>query len=145
MTKIYPPSKFEDCVHQIPLHCGYHLINSCINPISCLLHHCHFIKHYVFKATLKKRNEFQTPTGGVCGIVQDQHNMFVVQWGSTATGAEAGQHTKPTLPALPARLLQRFDPETAKKLADIKQMEAALRRKEIADAEAKRLADNMRE
>ena len=66
--------------------------------------------------------------------------MFVVQWGSTATGAEAGQHTKPTLPALPARLLQRFDPETTKVLAEIKQMEAALRRKEIAEAEAKRLA-----
>ena len=70
--------------------------------------------------------------------------MFVVQWGSTATAAaEAGQRQQiqPTLPAPPARLLQRFDPETAKKLADIKQMEAALRRKEITEAEAKRLAE----
>ena len=41
----------------------------------------------------------------------------------------------------PNCLLRRFDPETAKKLADIKQMEAALRRKEIAEAEAKRLAE----
>ena len=44
-------------------------------------------------------------------------------------------------PAPPARLLWRFDHETAKKLADIKQMEAALQRKEIAEAEAKRLAE----
>ena len=57
--------------------------------------------------------------------------------GSTTTGAEAGQHTKPKLPALPACLLQRFDPETAAKRAEIKQMEAALWRKEIAEAEAK--------
>ena len=89
------------------------------------------------------RTIFQAPTGGVCGIVQDQHNTFVVQWGSAATIAEAGQQqqNKPKLAALPDRLLWRFDPETATKLAEIKQMEAALRRKEIAEAEAKRLAD----
>ena len=90
------------------------------------------------------RTIFQAPTGIVCGIVQDQHKTFVVQWGSAATTAEAGQQqqqNKPKLAALPDRLLRRFDPETATKPAEIKQMEAALRRKEIAEAEAKRLAD----
>ena len=37
--------------------------------------------------------------------------------------------------------LWKVDPDTAKKLAEIKQMEAALRRKEIAEKEGKRLAE----
>ena len=85
---------------------------------------------------------FQAPTGGVCGIVQDRDNMFVVQWGSTATAADDGQQqqTKSKWPAPPSRLLRGFDPETAERMAAIKQLEAALRRREKVGAEARRLA-----
>ena len=66
--------------------------------------------------------------------------MFVVQWGSTGTAADDGQQQQTKLPAPPSRLLRGFDPETAARMAAIKQLQAALRRKERAEAEARRLA-----
>ena len=85
---------------------------------------------------------FQIPSGGVCGVVAEQHDTFVVHWGpnNEPAGNDNLPQIKPKLTPKPASL-RRFDPTTARKLADIKLMEAALRRKELKAAEAKRLAE----
>ena len=69
--------------------------------------------------------------------------MFVVQWGANTDAKEDDccQTTiKPKIAAVGSSLW-KVDPDTAKKLAEIKQMEAALRRKEMAEKEGKRLAE----
>ena len=68
--------------------------------------------------------------------------MFVVQWGANTEDKENDSQImiKPKMAAV-GTSLWKVDPDTAKKLAEIKQMEAALRRKEISEKEGKRLAE----
>ena len=84
----------------------------------------------------------QVPKGGICGVVANREDMFVVQWGANTEANENACQTmiKPKMPAVGSSLW-KVDPDTAQKLAEIKQMEAALRRKEIAEKEGKRLAE----
>ena len=85
----------------------------------------------------------QVPKGGICGVVANREDMFVVQWGANTDAKEDAccQTTiKPKMPAVGTGLW-KVDPDTAQKLAEIKQMEAALRRKEMAEKEGKRLAE----
>ena len=88
-----------------------------------------------------KYDLFQVPTGGICGVVANREDMFVVQWGAnTGDNENVCQIMIKPKPAVGSSLW-KVDPDTAKKLAEIKQMEAALRRKEMAEKEGKRLAE----